>query len=350
MNNVLILMPRLSDYMLSCFRQWVSDSRVTLHIVHRLTDQSAPYEFSMTDERLFFYAREGLKLDDLKMLERRVKPSLIICFGWMDNCYLSLVRTRTRSCTCVMTMDGQWSCKPRQVLALLWARLRLTPFFHYVWVPGERQKRFANLLGFSKKRIFTGLYVANNHNFKPIWENLNGSSPKKRLVYVGRYIPEKGISQLCKSFADYCDTTSSDLELWCFGTGPLEDDLVSHRQIIHHGFLQPHQFVEKLSGGGVFILPSEFEPWGVVVHEFASAGFPLILTVFVGASDLFLSKENGLLLRKISDESLLEAFEFVDGLNDLQLLEMGKASKLHADQLTMTDWCSQAQAFLERCG
>ena len=265
MTNVLVLMPRLSDYMLNCFRQWMSNEKVSLHIIHRVGDKNAPYEISNVIKGGFFYKREGLDLSELEALARDIKPAVIICFGWMDRHYLKLVRTREPACKSVLTMDSQWSGTPRQIFALIWARLRLTPFFDFVWVPGLRQEQFANLLGFSREKIMRGLYVANSKNFEPIWEGLEYSAPKKRLVFVGRYIPEKGITQLCKSFASYCDSTGSDTELWCFGSGPLEDVLVSHPQIIHKGFLQPHEFATCLHGGGVFILPSEFEPWGVVV-------------------------------------------------------------------------------------
>ena len=35
--------------------------------------------------------------------------------------------------------------------------------------------------------------------------------------------------------------------------------------------------------GAVFVLPSVYEPWGVVVNEFAAAGYPLVLSDKVGA-------------------------------------------------------------------
>lgn len=38
---------------------------------------------------------------------------------------------------------------------------------------------------------------------------------------------------------------------------------------------------------GVFILPSRIEPWGVVVHEFSAAGFPLLLSDQVGSAESF---------------------------------------------------------------
>ena len=47
--------------------------------------------------------------------------------------------------------------------------------------------------------------------------------------------------------------------------------------------MQPEDLLAFMSTGKAFVLPSTFEPWGVAVHEFAAAGYPLILSDAVGA-------------------------------------------------------------------
>jgi len=54
------------------------------------------------------------------------------------------------------------------------------------------------------------------------------------------------------------------------------------------GFLQQEDLAEETAGAGAFVLPSRREPWGVVVHEFAAAGLPLILSSACGAATEFL--------------------------------------------------------------
>jgi glycosyltransferase involved in cell wall biosynthesis len=85
-----------------------------------------------------------------------------------------------------------------------------------------------------------------------------------------------------------------DWELHCVGTGELWDDRAIHPKIIHHGFKQPHELAPHLVDAACFIMPSKKEPWGVVLHEMAIAGLPLLASRHVGAATEYLvSKKSG---------------------------------------------------------
>lgn len=339
-------MAHLSDYMLNCFSAWCQGSSIELHVVRRKVDTAeAPFDFGPARGGMTSYDREEMSDDDVDALSRRLQPNLIICFGWSDRAYLAAVKARAADTAAVLTMDNQWAGSIRQFLGILCCRLSLVHFFDFVWVPGARQKRFARLLGFPTEKIREGFYVANEANFTPIFRSILGA-PKKRLIFVGRYVDVKGIRELWRAFETYHATRSSQLELLCIGTGPLYPDRPSHPRITHLGFVQPKDFREKLVGGGIFVLPSRFEPWGVVVHEFALAGFPLLLSNAVGAADRFLSLENGRFISPDRPESLLEAFAYVDGLDDRKLKEMSENSRLLGEGLTVADWCAQADEFM----
>lgn len=347
MSRALILMTRLSDYMLNCLTHWQRKTGVELHVVRRKVDSSAPFRFGMPEGGLMFHQREDLDEAGLRALSRELDPQLILCFGWMDEAYLSVVRDRAAACTAVMTMDNQWLGTPRQWLGLAWARLRLRPLFDQIWVPGPRQRRFARRLGFPEERIHEGLYVANAANFDPIWQTLGGGAPGKRLVFAGRYAPEKGLDLLWQAFEAHHANHESDLELWCIGAGPLEAVKPEHPRIRHLGFVQPAEFRDRLAGGGIFVLPSTFEPWGLVVQEFALAGFPLVLSPSVGAADRFLGADNGLLLLGVTSEALVAAIARIDALGEAELAAMSWASRARAEGLTVDGWVAQATAFLE---
>lgn len=345
--SVLVLMSRLSDYMLNCFHVWESEFGVKIHVVrHPVETIDAPFEFSDCSENITFYEREKLDGAALEELVATLNPSLIICFGWADRCYLKAVRSRPMGTFAVMTMDNQWLGTARQRLGLFWSRFCLVPLFDYVWVPGPRQHSFARRLGFSEDRIRHGLYVANAANFDPIWQGLKATGPIKRLIFTGRYAPEKGLSTLWDAFIAYHDRQESTLELWCVGAGALDLNKPDHPNIRHLGFLQPSEFRDRLEGGGVFILPSTFEPWGLVVQEFALAGFPLVLSGNVGSADLFLGSDNGFLLPTVSRDALIDAIARVDALSDLELAAMSRASRTRAERLSASNWARQATAFL----
>ena len=72
-----------------------------------------------------------------------------------------------------------------------------------------------------------------------------------------------------------------------------------HPKIIHHGFLQPHELTPHLIDAAAFVMPSKKEPWGVVLHEMAIAGLPMLASRAVGASTEFIdSTKNGTFLTK----------------------------------------------------
>ena len=60
------------------------------------------------------------------------------------------------------------------------------------------------------------------------------------------------------------------------------------------GFVQPDDLPAVLERAGCLVLPSRFEPWGVVVHEAAAAGLPIVCTPVCGAATrLVLDGYNG---------------------------------------------------------
>jgi len=116
------------------------------------------------------------------------------------------------------------------------------------------------------------------------------------------------------------------------GTGNLQP--VQHPKIKHCGFVQPENFLAYAQQAGVFVMPSLFEPWGVVLHEFAAMGFPLLASDKVGAIECFLEgNKNGFVVN-----SLKEKMKEMMQLPTEQLNLMGEYSYLLAQKLTPKMW------------
>jgi glycosyltransferase involved in cell wall biosynthesis len=344
--KALILMSHMSDYMLNCFKCWHQSSDVELHIIVRKVDKKeAPFDFSGNINGVFLYNREDLSAIDICQMIDVQGPNLIICFGWTDPAYLAAVKARHAETAAVLTMDNQWRGSLRQFLGVIYFRLFLLPYFDFIWVPGAKQKKFALKLGFPLKKIYLGFYVANDINFSPIYKAMM-SAPKKRIVFVGRYIDHKGVRELWKAFERYHASNDSTLELLSIGVGPLLESRLLHPRISHLGFLQPTEFKKILAEGGIFILPSKLEPWGVVVQEFALAGFPLLLSEKVGAADNFLTSENGRVFNANSHKAFVEIIAFADQLSPEKMIRMSHASHKLGASLAVSNWCDQANEFL----
>ena len=112
-----------------------------------------------------------------------------------------------------------------------------------------------------------------------------------------------------------------------------------HPRIKHLGFVQVKDMPAVMEQCGVFVLPSSYEPWGVVVHEHACAGFPMVLSSAVGAGDRFLT-ETGNGFRFISgDAGTLSSMLRMTMLStDAELLGMGRRSAELGAQWNPKEW------------
>ncbi|MFM7104764.1 MAG: glycosyltransferase, partial [Flavobacteriales bacterium] len=155
----------------------------------------------------------------------------------------------------------------------------------------------------------------------------------------GRYAKEKFSHQLFESFAQLPSQIIEEWELHAYGTGIEWEQRSIHPAIIHHGFVQPNKLKEEMTKGHAFVLPSIFEPWGVVVHEFAAAGFPMLVSNSVGAAEAFLEEnKNGFLFDSGDSEKLKEGLIKLLSCSNVQLQQMGVQSKRLAQKITPETW------------
>ncbi len=121
----------------------------------------------------------------------------------------------------------------------------------------------------------------------------------KVLLFVGRLAAVKRIDRLIRTFASLRDELE-DAVLVLVGDGPDRDRLA--REVADNGIeskviFAGHQEGQSLFAwynlGSLFLLPSEFEPWGAVVNEALVAGMPVICSDRVGARELVNSQRSG---------------------------------------------------------
>ena len=137
-----------------------------------------------------------------------------------------------------------------------------------------------------------------------------------------------GVDILAAGFRKYKDSYHGDWGLTCVGNGPLEEQLRAHPDITMKPFAAQTFLASIASRSGALVVPSRYEPWGVVVHEFASAGLPLLLSNKVGARLQFLVNGlNGYSFDAGSATDLAEKMHQLASHTDAQLLSMGHASQ-----------------------
>jgi len=346
MTKILFLYTELAGYFEACIRE-LNTRDVEIHIVKWPVNKEAPFKFSFPEE-VNIYDRSDYDTPGLIRLSKNISPDLIISSGWVDKGYLKVCKTFKGKIPVVLTMDNQWHGTLKQYVARLVAPFTLLHTFSHVWVPGKPQKEYALRLGFNSDRIRTGFYSADVDRFSKIAaKRFDKGKISKRFLYIGRYIPQKGIDKLFSAFMDLVDEGYSDWELWCMGTGDLYDERPIHDKIKHFGFVQPSEMEEYLEQAGVFVLPSDFEPWGVVVHEMAAAAFPMIISSAVGSVSEFLTDgENGFVFIKGDKEELKAAMKNIMEMSEEELLKMADNSYKKGMTWTPAKWAKEVLSFV----
>lgn len=356
MKRFLFLYTELAPYVLACLKALAEQHDVEVHLVRWPVNREAPFELDF-HARFKVYERGAVDDESLVRLVQALKPDVAFASGWVDKGYLAACRElRKLGRPTVMCSDTAWRGDVRQVAAAIAARFWIKGTFSHAWVTGEAQATYAGKLGFAEADVRTGFYSADADRFAPLaaqFAALKSTRYPHRLLCVARYIPTKGHQYLCDAFAELCMAgEAGDWELWIAGTGELHDEVRNspsgrHERIKHLGFVQPEGMPEVLVQCGVFVLPSTYEPWGVVVQEHACAGFPMLLSDAVGAAERFLVEgENGHLFNAGDKASLKNALRAMIGRTDQELRTMGERSGELGIRWNPTEWARTAMSFL----
>ena len=126
-----------------------------------------------------------------------------------------------------------------------------------------------------------------------------------RFLFVGRLIESKGLDVLLNAFQRFRGG-----ELWIVGDGPLQGALNqaarADPRIRMLGHVEGKDLPAVYADVDALVLPSLYEPWGLVVHEALANGLPVMVTDQVAAADdLVESGVNGYVVPAGS----VEAFE-----------------------------------------
>jgi len=138
-----------------------------------------------------------------------------------------------------------------------------------------------------------------------------GSCGSTRFLFVGRFIERKGLDVLIDAFARV-----EGGELWLVGDGPqrelTEAAAARDPRVRTLGHLQGAPLEDAYRQTDVLVVPSLYEPWGLVVHEGLAHGLPVILTDQVGAGDdLIDDGVNGFVVPTGSSQGLADAMQAI---------------------------------------
>lgn len=340
--RIAILWTALSGYLNACLRELAVRDGVQLFVSHKAPNLDAPFgedQFAWMKNR--FMWRESGELNALEDRLKEFNPEIMLFSGWSVPAYRRAAKAANKKCLRIMTMDNCWLGTPKQRLATWVSTFYVRPLADMVWLPGERQSIFARKLGFEQRDILRGLYCCNQRNIESVYKaRISAALPLPRsFLFVGRFVSEKGIDTLVKGYEMYRANSPDPWPLVCCGAGPLRPLLENRPGIQPEGFLQPEQLLSKFGSTGCLVLPSDFEPWAVVVHEAASAGLLILASENVGAAvHLVQDNYNGYIFGGKDVRGLSNSMARVSALSDKRINEMSDASHTLSLQFSLDRW------------
>jgi len=342
--NVLFLYSEVAAYFLASAETLFTSFGYQVHVVTRPTNPEAPYVFPDYDG-ITFYQRNDMNAQSIFELYERLQPKFVYISGWGDQVYMKVApKIRKKNIPVICSCDNQWKGNARQLLAGILRRKYLQKRFSHIFIAGTYQYPLAVHLGFKKRQVLMGMNTADLTIFhKAYKDNLASKSNNypHNFVYVGRFVEIKGLEELVDSFIELNQEVAHDWTLTLVGAGDLKSKLPTHTKITYQDFLQQDELSSLAGAAGCFVLPSRIEPWGVVLHEFAGAGLPLISSNVCGAATAFIRPGfNGYMHEPESKNDIKRTLLKIINKKDSELLEMGNRSHLLSYHITKESWAS----------
>ncbi len=339
--KILILHSRLSGYWMACMKAFVEEYGGSFTVIRQNVSPNAPFDFTSTDA-IALHNFESFSKKELLAFCKELDPDLIYSAGWAEPAYLDVTRHfHSTGIPILCGLDNQWKNTLRQRLGFLYLRHTLSKRFTHIWISGLYQFETARRLGFPKERILTGMYSADVDQFSNVTKDDREKPYPKSFLFVGRLVAHKGLMELARAFERLKNDLHTDWSLTIVGNGPLKENLSRFEKINMIDFVQPEDLPQLMGEHGVFALPSITEPWGVVIHEAAASGLPIIATRQCGAATAFLKNGyNGYLTKAGSTDSLYRAMKSIVAKSDSELYTMAERSAQLSYHYTPGTWSS----------
>jgi glycosyltransferase involved in cell wall biosynthesis len=208
---------------------------------------------------------------------------------------------------------------------------------------GRANREYYRSLGIPAERIFDVPYTVDNDRIMAAARITDAERAEVRarfrlpddrpvVLFASKFTARKYPDTVIRAVARLRDEQVA-VSLLMVGTGELEGTLRSlvaelgvQDEVSFSGFINQSELPRVCAASDLFVLPSEQEPWGLIVNEVMCAGLPVVVAEEVGCvPDLVHDGRNGLLVRAGDVESLTDALRrLVRG--HAERAEMGRQS------------------------
>lgn len=348
--RIAVLMTGLTAYQDTCFDELAALGNDLL-LVHPASMSYAPFDTSTFTDRVtrHVWADDMPSRKTLVPLVEDFAPDVVIMWSWDGRGYRAVMRRFKGRAVRVMFCSNFWRGTLKQYVGLLVHGLYVNPLFDAVWVPSERAELFAKRIGFAGRDVIRGANSADTPLFERGPRDAAELRSHRRFLFTGRLIWHKAPTLLAEAYRAYRERVDDPWDLVVAGDGPLRTDFEGIEGVDHRGFVQPGELVDLMHASSAFILPSHAEWYGVVVHEAATAGLPLICSDGLGATAHFLQDGfNGWTFAAGDTDELVDALVRMSTTDGDRLQIMSDGSRALASRLSPTIWAQNLHEQLQR--
>jgi glycosyltransferase involved in cell wall biosynthesis len=268
------------------------------------------------------------------------RPNAVLMTSWnYSKAYRAVMKQVPADVVRVLIMDNLWRATPRQWLGRATHRLYVDPVADAAMVPSDRTEFYARRLGFGPADIIRGSLSGDVELFGSPSRTGEELASRRSFLYVGRLVAHKGADVLAAAYRRYRELAEQPWDLDVAGIGPLAPLLREIPGVRMHGFLQPPDVAKLMHCASSLVLTSHIEPYGVVVHEAAAAGLPILCSDLTGAAPGFVQDGyNGWIVPAGNIELWAQAMARMSEQPPGRLATMSGVSRAVATRLSPTGW------------
>ena len=237
------------------------------------------------------------------------KPDLINLTGYSEpGSIVILILCKIFKIKTIITNETVFDKQSNSLSLLLWLKklykIILFNLTDYFFSYGINSNEFLFRHKVNKRKILSFLNSFDSERLKIYPINNNDNDPY--FLFVGRIAFEKNIDYLIQ-LAIKLKNINSDIRIKIIGTGPDYEGLklkisdLGLNNVLLIGSIKWDNLGDYYSNSLGLILPSFFEPWGMVANEAFFYNTPVICSKFCGcAGDLVINEFNGIVLQDYS--------------------------------------------------
>jgi len=208
--------------------------------------------------------------------------------------------------------------------------------FDFAHVYGISNKEYLMKLGLPAERIVVKRAVTDTRHFRPQESSAKPVSGPLQMLFVGRLASEKNLTLVLHALSVLKNNSEGQrLFFSIVGYGPQEQELKDltaslglTKVVRFEGGMKQSELPRRYGQADLFILPSKYEPWGLVALEAMLCGIPALVSSQCGCARDLVSEATGWIFSPFDLPALAERLESVCRMTRAELAQMGKAASL----------------------